>query len=421
MNTSLAPRSETLQRTNALQSTGTERLTLIGRHSAALMHAYVHGELDESALSDRGLRKLVEAQVIYQPDDTRGFVLRPQFSDFIASMLADENRRHVNTDVGDKLETIRLRVRTFREAQRRGDTVKAAQQLQLLTSEVHDMGGQFGEAIDSLWHRLNSNFGFVSSLTDKIRENDRAQKQITRLLDGLNLVDFDELIGLGEGNIQLRKLLVSQLQRQLSAHHSSLLEVQKRLVQLMVRFREQQARSLLITNMAAYLREHISFSVGDYAHRSQVPALINQAPAVIPAAAVALDRHSSRHQVAVLTRELDAPARQPHAISVSRGEIATPAQQTIVAARQQQLKTDVEQFLVAIVDTGQRRSALDYWHSERLKWDPEVWLFQVLGELQSLPREQQQLFTVRRHEQPMHAYNQVLVISDIEIALKRVV
>lgn len=408
-----------LQFTNALQTTGIERLTLIGRHSAPLMHAYVQGELDESAVSERALRKLVEANVIYQPDEARGFVLRPQLSDLIASMVADENRRHVNADVGDKLETIRLRVRTFREAQRRGDTVKTAQQLHLLTSEVHDLAGQFGEAIDSLWHRLNSNFGFVSSLTDKIRENDRAQKQIARLLDGLNLVDFDELIALGEGTVQLRKLLVSQLQRQLSAHHSSLLEVQRRLVQLMVRFREQQARSLLIANMAAYLREHISFSVGDYAYRSHVPALINQAPALIPAAAIALDQHASRQQVAELMSELEVTRQPTHQPPASRGEITLPAGQTMVEARQQQLKTDVEHFMLAVIDASSALSALNYWHQKKLGWDPEVWLFQVLGELQSLPRDQQQLFAVQRHERPMHAYNQVLVISDIDIALKR--
>ena len=419
MSVPVAPKSDTTQLTNSLQTTGIERLTLIGRHSGALMHAYVHGELNESTLSDRAMRKLVEARVIYQPDETRGFVLRPQVSDLIASMVADENRRHVNAEVGDKLATIRLRVRTFREAQRSGDTVKAAQQLQLLTSEVHDMAGQFGEAIDSLWHRLNSNFGFVSSLTDKIHENERAQKQISRLLEGLNRVDFDELIGLGEGNVQLRKLLVSQLQRQLSAHHSSLLEVQKRLVQLMVRFREQQARSLLIENMAAYLREHISFRVGDYAHRSQVPALVNQAPAIIPAAAIALDRERSRQQVAALMSELDVTAPQPQQPSASRGDITLPAEQSMVESRQQQLKADVEQFMVAVVDAGRPLSALDYWGSEGLTWDPEVWLFQVLSELQSLPREQQQLFAVQRHEQPTHAYNQVLVISDIEIALQR--
>mgnify|MGYP003704614141 CR=1 FL=1 len=110
------------------------------------------------------------------------------------------------------------------------------------------------DAIDSLWQRLNSDFGFVSQLNDKIRENDRAQKQIVRLLDGLALIDFDELIELVGSDGSLRKLLISQLQNRLSHHYTSLREVQRRLIELMARFRKQQARSRLMTGMAAFMR-----------------------------------------------------------------------------------------------------------------------------------------------------------------------
>lgn len=401
--------------THSLHTTGVERMALIGKHSHALMHAYVTGELDETRVNERAIRKLVEANLVYQPDETRGFVLRPQLNELIASMVADESRRHINSDVADKLESIRLKVHTYRDAQRRGDTPKADRQLQLLTSEVHDLAGQFGEAIDSLWHRLNSNFGFVSSLADKIRENDRAQKQITRLLDGLDLIDFDELIELGEGNVRLRKLLVSQLQRQLSAHHSSLLEVQVRLVQLMVRFREQQARSVLIANMAAYLREQVNFSVGDYAYRSEVPTLINQAQAVTPAAALSLDNHVAQQQAAQLVAELDCKPSEASQAPTTAGELTEHYQDDAVEARQQLLKADVEQFMLSVIDAPNPLSALDYWQQHELEWDPEVWLFQVLGEFQALPLAQQAMFNLKRDEQPMHRFNQVLVISDIEL------
>ncbi len=50
-----------------------------------------------------------------------------------------------------------------------------------LRQEVDDLNGPFDDAIDSLRRRLNSDFGFVSRLSDKIRENERAQKQIVRL------------------------------------------------------------------------------------------------------------------------------------------------------------------------------------------------------------------------------------------------
>lgn len=407
--------SNSTQLTHSLMANGIERLALIGKHSKALMQAYLQGELDEATVSERALRKLVDANLIYQPDETRGFILRPHLNDLIASMVADENRRHVNADVADKLETIRMRVQTYRDAQRRGDITKADFQLQLLTEQVHDLAGQFGEAIDSLWHRLNSNFGFVSSLSDKIRENDRAQKQISRLLDGLNLVDFDELIELGEGNVHLRKLLVSQLQRQLSAHHSSLLEVQKRLVQLMVRFREQQARSVLIANMAGYLREHVNFAVGDYAHRSHIPALVNHAAGMLPAAALTIESHLEQAYVADLVAALPSQQASLSPSDVTAGELTEAPDNKEVEAREQALKADVEAFMLQVVDSKGAVSALDYLAQHKLQWDAEVWLFQVLGEYQSLPPQQQHLFHLQRDEHELHRCNQLVVIRDIQL------
>ena len=410
------PLSSDAPLTHSLLATGTERLALIGKHADILMKTYVSGELNETQISARGLRKLVHANLIYQPDETRGYILRPQFSDLIASMVADENRRHMNADVADKLETMRMRVQSYRDAQRRGDTTKADFQLQLLTEQVHDLAGQFGEAIDSLWHRLNSNFGFVGNLADKIRENDRAQKQITRLLDGLNLVDFNELIELGEGNVHLRKLLVSQLQRQLSEHHTSLLEVQLRLVELMGRFREQQARSLLITNMAGFLREHPGFAVGNYADRSQVPNLFNHAQSIYPAATASIDNHLAQQLVAEIARSLPAKPKLPDPVENVRAEVTSLVEVSEVEARQQQLKADVEAFMLSVIDTPAATSALDYLNKQALQWDPEVWLFQVLSEHQGLQREQRQLFHLQRKEAQASRFNQLYLISDLELS-----
>lgn len=405
--------------THSLLATGTERLTLIGKHATLLMRTYMDGELDEGSVSERVLKKLVSANLLYQPDEARGFILRPQFSDLIASMVTDEHRRHINADVADKLETMRMHVHSYRDAQRCGDTVKAESELRHVTNQVHDLAGQFGEAIDSLWHRLNSNFGFVSSLADKIRENDRAQKQIKRLLDGLNLIDFAELIELGEGNVHLRKLLVSQLQRQLSGHHTSLLEVQVRLVQLMLRFREQQARSVLIANMAGFLREHPGFTVGSYTDRSEVPDIFNRAPPILPAAALSLDRHSAQAYAAELVRSLPLPQRRVDTADGARAEVSTNAAPGEVEARHQALKSDVEAFMLDVVDAGSATSALDYLDAKALQWDPEVWLFQVLSEYQGLHHDQRSLFHLQRTEAPASRYNQLYIISDIQLSFVR--
>ncbi|MDP4530428.1 hypothetical protein Q3O59_15465 [Alkalimonas delamerensis] len=406
-----------LEPASNLFAIGAERLALLGKHHKALMQGYLDGHIDETVFSDSALKKLMAARILWRPDEQQPLALRPLVSELIASMVADENRRQINADVAEKLEQIRNRVQAYRDAQYKGDYSVAELQLQRLTEHVHDLSGQFEEAIDSLWHRLNSDFGFVSSLDDKIRENERAQKQLRRLLDGLDLLDFNELIELSEGNNHLRKLLVSQLQNQLSSHHSSLLEVQKRLVQLLAKFRQQQARSLLIANMAAFLRQHPKYQPADYPNRSELPALFNQATAIRPQAAIALDKASERAELAELVRALPRPNPivLPEQHSASFAELLADEE---IAARQQALKTDVENFYLRVIDQGGKLSALEYLAQQQLEWDSEIWLYQIIAEFQALPLEEKRMFRILREEAPASDVNALLLIRDIQITLK---
>nr|WP_284041533.1 hypothetical protein [Halomonas olivaria] len=400
-----------------LLKTGSERLALLGRHADVLMQGYTRDEVPLDNLSDSALRKLLAARLLWRPDEQSGVKLAPKVRELIAEMLSDETRRHVNADVAETLELIRSLVHSYREARSRGEHWRQAQQLLRLRQEVDDLNGRFADAIDSLWQRLNSDFGFVSQLNDKIRENDRAQKQIARLLDGLALIDFDELIELVGSDGSLRKLLISQLQQQLSHHYTSLREVQRRLIELMARFRKQQARSRLVSGMVAFMREHPGFVPGNYARRSEVPALFNQAAPLNAAAAPALDRALDSHVLSELLHQLPTPRHAAQIVAA-----ASPAQlpeNSLAAARQQALKQDVERFYLAVLDQPQAEpvSALDYLHESSLEWPDEIWLFQVIAEFQGLPRSEQRAFRLHQDESPASPFNDLRLIHDVALQL----
>ncbi|WP_069383557.1 hypothetical protein [Halomonas caseinilytica] len=400
-----------------LITTGVERLALLGKHADALMQGYSRDEVPLEALSETALRRLLAARIVWRPDDHGGVKLTPRVRELIAEMLADETRRHVNADVGETLELLRSLVQSYREALNQGEHWRQEQQLLRLRQAVDDLNGRFADAIDSLWQRLNSDFGFVSRLNDKIRENDRAQKQIVRLLDGLQLIDFNELIELVGTDGALRKLLISQLQRQLSQHYTSLREVQSRLTELMARFRQQQSRSRLVSGMAAFLREHPSFVPGNYARRSEVPELVNQATPLTAAAAPALDHEPDTRVLTDLLHQLPAPMHKPREVAAARP--AEVEEQSLVAARQQALKQDVESFYLSVIDHPDSSgiSALAYLQESGLEWGEEIWLFQVIAEYQGLPRSEQRAFRLRQEETRASAFNDVRLIHDVTLQL----
>lgn len=405
-----------------LMATGTERLSLLGRYADVLMQGYSRDEVPLEPLTDGALRKLLAARILWRPDEHGAVKLTPKVRELIAEMLADETRRHVNADVGETLEQIRNLVQSYREAVNRGEHYQQGPLMLRLRQEVDDLNGRFADAIDSLWQRLNSDFGFVSRLNDKIRENDRAQKQIVRLLDGMALIDFEELIELVGSDGSLRKLLISQLQQQLSLHYTNLREVQGRLIELMARFRQQQQQSRLVAGMAAFLREHPGFIPGNYTRRSEVPELFNRASPLQAAGSVALDHHHDSDTIASLLHALPVAVHRPEIV-----EAAGPAQveePSLVEARQQALKQDVERFYLDVVDRSAAPdgrpgdvSALEYLADSELEWDQEIWLFQVIAEYQGLPREEQRAFRLIPEESPAGPFNDVQLIHDVSLVL----
>ncbi|SEL86375.1 hypothetical protein [Halomonas daqiaonensis] len=400
-----------------LISTGVERLALLGKHAEALMAGYARDEVPLEGLSTTVLNRLLAARILWRPDEQGGVKLTPKVRELIAEMLADETRRHVNADVAETLELIRTLVQSYREARDAGEYWRQEQQLLRLRQEVDDLNGRFADAIDSLWRRLNSDFGFVSRLGDKIRENERAQKQIVRLLDGLELIDFHELIELVGSDGTLRKLLVSGLQHQLTQHYTSLREVQRRMVELMARFRQQQSRSRLVAGMAGFLREHPGFVPGNYARRSEVPTLVNRAAPLIASGAAALDHHPDTRVLTELLHQLPQPTHRPDPVTAAGA--AAPQEDTLVATRHQALKEDVERFYLSVVDRGgEKLSALEYLQEGELEWGEEIWLFQVIAEFQGLPRGEQRVFCLRQQESQASSFNHLRLIHDVSLELR---
>ncbi|MEP0175173.1 MAG: hypothetical protein ABJH28_13400 [Paraglaciecola sp.] len=407
---------------NALQSNplfdlGKERLELIGKHSEALMQGYLQGHVDETAFTVQALDKLINGRILWRPDEQQPLALRPNVNDLIASLTQDERKRQINSDVGEHLDQIHTRVQSLQAARQKGDYAATEHHMQLLTERVYDMTGQFGDAIESLWHRLNTEFGFVSSLDDKILEIELAQRQLRRILDGFSIINFDDLIQLAGSDGALRKLLVSQLQARISEHSGSLLEVQKRLVLLMARFRHQQDRALLINRMSAFLRQHPNFQVGDYPNRSQVPAVVNQAHGIKAHAFVALDRAQDGYALAELARAV--PREPEHGSqSETQTEGFAVAVQNLVATEQKQLAKDVEDFFIRVIESPEALSGVDYLAEQELSWEPEIWLFQIVAEYEGLPQQNKQSFMLEKDAAPQSRFNQLHIIKDVKVGMR---
>ncbi len=393
---------------------GIERLQLLGKHSDVLMQNYYGVALDEVAVGARAINQLLEAHILWRPDEESGLKLSDPVREMIVHLIADEQRRKVNADIGDFLLNIRRLVGKINEAEQKGNYQGSAYLQTQLTQEVDDLNSRIATGIDSLWNRLNTDFAFVSTVQEKIDENEKAHNEVLRWLDGLELINFADLIAFAGSNGGLRHILVRQLQGQVSGHFSSLREVQGRLNELMARFRQQQARNLLVRGMLQFFQQKPNFQPSDYAQRSYVVDLLNQAAPLQPSVSIALDRQRDSQDMQVLLAQL--PARQAQdtnalgvALPVSRQDDA------MVLAKRRALHEDVVSFYLHALDQQQAQSALEYLVGTELNWDPEIWLYQVIAEFQGLSSTEKQAFNLQYSQRKAGPFNDLQIIADVQL------
>lgn len=233
----------------------------------------------------------------------------------------------------------------------------------------------------------------------------------------MELIDFDEWIELAGSHGFLRRLLVSQWQQQIATHLHSLRTVQARLLALITRFRQQQARARLVRGMAQFLRTHLTWQPSDYAHRSVLADLFNQATPLAPAAAPDLARDSDQELLAELLTRLPR-RREPAEVAPMAGPVplvATPE----VALLQRAVKQAAEAFFLHVADQGGAAvSALAWWRAHGEPFDPGIWLLQVLAEYEGLPRAQRHLLGLQTHSEPAGPYNQLELVRDYRLQLR---
>jgi hypothetical protein len=258
----------------------------------------------------------------------------------------------------------------------------------------------------------------VSSVEAKIRENELAQGQVTDLLAQLECFRFDELSELAGSNRELRHLLVVSLQQRFAKAAQELSVVQARLLDLLGRFREFQGRTRLLKGFLLHMEQQPDFAPGNYANLTNVPVLFNQSDAIIANAAPDVNNveHEADYQniVASLThvhkRQTKHEDTKPVDIDVT--------EQSTLSLEKDPLQQAVEAYFCEVIDSGQPKTALDYFEEQALDFDPEVWIYQVIGGYQALNDEDKQFFALESHGNNDKVYTGNFYINDITLGLR---
>lgn len=400
-----------------LHHAGVRFLRQLGRHAEPIMDAYLAGSISDEALEPGVQDRLVKDGVLYRPEPGADLHLRRTVRALLEEALKDDRNRQIDANTGTTLATFKTLAAHYTEARHQGDYAAADAYLADLREHVYSFCEGLTHSIRMLWSRINNEFGYVGSLNAKIRENELAQSQVSELLAGLELVDFQHLADTAGDLRELRRLLVTRLQRSVSDAYLELGVVQARLLDLLGRFRKIQGRTRLLRGWSLHIDQQPDYQPAQHTALPQMPQLLNLAEALLATAAV--DIHDS-----VLEAELLALASQVRAQREERAVMALPEAGELLLGEVESFEVQssaiqdaVQDYFCQVIESGQQLSALTWRAEQRLPWDEETWLYQVIGGYEALPDEQKDYFELLPEGEDHPVFSGNFIVRDLALCL----
>ncbi|MCV2884963.1 phosphoenolpyruvate carboxylase [Aestuariibacter sp. AA17] len=398
---------------------GVSLLNALSRHADLIMHTYMSGTVDESKYSAKVIESLMQQDVLWRPDGESKIRLKHAVRNLLEGSLKDERNRQIDANIGSALNSLKTLAAHYKEAIYHQRYAEAEAHLSDLGEHVYALTESMSNNVRVLFSRINNEFGYVSSIDAKIRENELAQSQVSELLSQLELFRFDELSELAGSNRELRQLLVVTLQHSFSRATQELSIVQGRLLELLGRFREFRGRTRLLKGFLLHMEQKPDFAPGNYTNLTQVPMLFNQAESIIKPASVDVNRVEHENDLQVLVGNIKALNRIARGADEDRkASVIQVEEQAEVSFVEDEYKQAVEAYFCHVIDTGERLTALQYHEKQSLNFDPEVWIYQVIGGYHGLSFEEQQYFAIDTTGHPDPVYDGNFIIEDVELGLR---
>ena len=403
----------------ALIQTGARLLNALGKHSDLIMQVYINGTVDEQNHSPKVLEQLVQLGVLWRPESQSELRLKSAVRTLLEGSLQDERNRTINANIGASLASLKTLAEHYKEALHYNKYNESAAHMSDLTEHVYQLSESLSNSVRVLFGRITNEFGYVSSVDAKIRENELAQGQVTDLLSQLECFRFDELSEIAGSNRELRHLLVVSLQQRFSKAAQELSVVQARLIDVLGRFREFQGRTRLLKGYLLHMEQHPDFAPGNYTNLTQVPVLFNQSSSVMSAAAPDVNNveHENDYQEIVSSLTHIHQRATKHDDAEPQQDIDVTEQST-VSLEKDELQLAIEDFFCEVIDSGQPKTALTYYEEKALAFDREVWMYQVIGGYQALADQEKQFFALDPHGENDKTFTGNFYINDITLGLR---
>jgi hypothetical protein len=402
-------------------------LRQIGAYNDLLASAYVYGSI-ASDEQDANTINLLHKSGLIRPDDSPGeYRVTTDLKRMLNRLMRKQTSYRQLTDMGKVIEAIEEVVKDYQLATLAKEQEDAEFYLDQLDDLLYETKDSLNNNLENMHFAIVSQFGFVSSLTNKIRQNERYLSHAQKLLNELQQIDphdcYEWLDWVACPNEFARKISSFVYWYNQILPKLRLIIDNMRISLFRLRRDEKQASQL--RNMARFLRKHPEFDLDENLYElPNLPERLKYAPAIPLKSYVDTKQTDIEQALLVLVQSLRKQAVITPIKSRTINEVIfKPIEK--VAVEEDFFEQQTELLFERVIITSRPVSALGFYQEFQNIWlaqieliSPKAWIELVFSCYCKLTSAQQKALNIKMKGVAVKGTTDNYGYSDVVIELR---
>ncbi|WP_019615135.1 hypothetical protein [Psychromonas ossibalaenae] len=403
-----------------------ELLRQIGCHDQLLADAYVYGSTAADEQDNRQLN-ILHKKGLLRPDDEPGeYRVTAELKRMLNRLMRKQSSYRQLSDMGKVIDVLDDTVKDYQLSILHSQYDDAEYYLDQLDDLLYEAKDNLNVSLDNMHYAISSQFGFVSTLSAKVRENERALVYAQKLLTELQQIDPEACYEWTNWACPI------EFARKISSFVYWFNQTLPRLRFIidnmrlsLFRLRRDEKQASLLRNMARYLHKHPEFEISETLFEDQ--SLDNRLKFAAPLKLKSYADTRNSALEAPLIAIVQALRKQASPIELKERESASVELTEIeqVAASHDYFEEQTERLFEQAITSGKPVSAIKYWQSECTDWsqsaqsiEPKAWIELVFSCYCKLTNEQQAALDINMKGVKLSGTTHNYSYNDVVIVLK---
>ena len=398
-------------------------LRQLGHNDQLIAQAYVQGYISGDDSNMNHLMALHKSGILRPDDDVGDFRTSADIKQMLNRLMRQQRGYRQMSDMGKVINALSDSVTDYRDSILNQQVDDADYYLEQLDDLLYDTKDSFSGSLDNMHYAISSQFGFVSTLGAKVRENEKALNYAQKLLIELKQID---------PNVCYQWLdwaCPSELARKITGfiewfHHvlDRLAHIIEKMRVSLFRLRRDEKQANQLRGMARYLRSHPEFEIDPNLHDAEhLPQSLKFAPALALRGYVDVRNTGLEADLIELVQSLRKAAVATALKTRESCEVIDDVTEEL-AYQYDFFEQQVELLFERSIIESIACSALEYWQLNQPAWQleslempPKDWIELVFSCYCKLTNDQQQALTIQMKGKVVDGTNNNFTFRDVVI------